>query len=64
MTVVKKWKVLVIESERGWGQKVDSVHVFDTYEEALKFQTKFNEPNTAISAPDWYMVAEAPFQAY
>jgi hypothetical protein len=60
------WIVNIIESERGWGQKVDEVKKFDTFEEAKAFQEKFNEVNqedfekTGI-VPDWYMMAETPF---
>ena len=53
-----KVKVQYIESERGWGQRVDEVKEFDTYELALEAVTEFNARNTADSAPDWYMYAE------
>ena len=39
------WKVQIIESERGWGQKVDETKEFKTFEEARKFQKDFNKPN-------------------
>ena len=51
-------KVVIIESERGWGQRVDEVKYIDTREEAEKFAKDFNSQNTAATAPDWYMVAE------
>ena len=54
------WKVAIIESERGWGQKVDEVKYFDNEEEANQFVRKFNSQNTAGRAPDWYMYAESP----
>ena len=54
------WKVAIIESERGWGQKVDDVKSFETYEKAKEFQLKFNESNNEDWAPDWYMVAKDP----
>lgn len=54
------WKVTIIESERGWGQKVDEVKQFESYKEAKQFQIEFNEENTALVAPDWYMVAHDP----
>lgn len=54
------WKVTIIESERGWGSKVDSVESFETYEEAKKFQVEFNSQNTADVVPDWYMAAMDP----
>ena len=54
------WKVTIIESERGWGQRVDSIETFDTYEEAKKYQINFNKQNTGLVTPDWYMVAHDP----
>ncbi len=54
------WKVTIIESERGWGQKVDGVKKFESYEEAKQFQIEFNKENTALVAPDWYIVARDP----
>jgi hypothetical protein len=54
------WKVAIIESERGWGQRVDEVKEFKTYEEAKAFQIKFNAENIEDSVPDWYMVASDP----
>jgi hypothetical protein len=56
--VVQKVKVRIIESERGWGQKVDEVKEFDTREEASDFCGTFNLRNDQISVPDWYMYAE------
>ena len=54
------WKVTIIESERGWGQRINSVETFDTFEKAKEFQKKFNKPNDKDIAPDWYMVAMDP----
>lgn len=54
------WKVTIIESESGWGQKVDGVKEFASYEEAKKFQIEFNKENTATAVPDWYMSAQEP----
>lgn len=56
----KPWRVVVIESERGWGTKVDEIKRFATKEEALAFQRDFNKDNTASTAPDWYMQAQDP----
>lgn len=53
-----KFKVNLIESERGWGSRVDEVKEFDSYPEAEKFIEEFNAENTESSAPDWYMYAE------
>ncbi len=52
-----KFKVDVIESERGWGQKLDERKEFDTYEEAVKFIADFNKDNDKEVVPDWYMFA-------
>jgi len=54
------WKVTIIESERGWGQKVDEVKTFNDYESAKRFQLDFNKDNNDDYAPDWYMVAYDP----
>jgi pterin-4a-carbinolamine dehydratase len=42
------------------GQRVDEVKEFKTYEEAKKFQIKFNSANNEDHTPDWYMVAHNP----
>ena len=54
------WKVTIIESESGWGQKVDEAKEFTSYEDAKRFQIEFNKENTALVAPDWYMSAQNP----
>lgn len=52
-------KVYIIESERGWGQKVDEVKEFDTPREAevfcYEYNSKHNPPRDQV--PDWYMFA-------
>ena len=51
-------KVLIIESEAGWGQKVDEVKEFPTYEEAEEFVREYNAKwNPPGPTPDWYMYA-------
>lgn len=52
-----KYKVCVIESERGWGQKREYEY-FDTAEKAIEYRDRINANNTASIAPDWYMMAE------
>lgn len=54
--------VNIIESERGWGSRVDEVKEFpiDKMQEALDFVEKFNEQNNSDTVPDWYMYAEKP----
>jgi len=52
-------KVHIIESERGWGQKIDEVKEFPTYDEAVAFvkdyNNRYNPPD--VETPDWYMYA-------
>ena len=60
---MKKVKVEIIESERGWGSKIDEVKYFEalTIEEATKLATDFcneyNAKNNKNVVPDWYMYA-------
>ncbi len=55
---VVKIKVLLIESERGWGSKVEDVKEFDTLAAAEEFIDEFNSVNDLEEVPDWYMYAE------
>lgn len=49
----------MIESERGWGQKIDEVIYFDNEAEAKKYVEDYNkEYNNQKFVPDWYIVAE------
>jgi hypothetical protein len=50
-------RVLIIESERGWGQKIDEEKEFDTLEAAEAFIKDYNKGNNLPEAPDWYMYA-------
>ena len=53
------FKVTIIESERGWGSKVDEIKEFPTREEARRFAVDYNATyNTSAIVPDWYMYAE------
>jgi hypothetical protein len=59
------WRVDIIESERGWGQRVDESIYFDNEAEAKKYSfdynAKYNPPlKPGESVPDWYMVASSP----
>jgi hypothetical protein len=58
---MSKFVANIIESERGWGSKIDSTHSFDTVEERDKFVADYNEKYNPPSdfVPDWYMVARA-----
>lgn len=52
-----KFRVKMMESERGWGQ--DYWHVdFDTRAEAEKYMADTNARNTASFAPDYYIQAQ------
>lgn len=53
----QKVRVCIIESERGWGSKVDEVKYFDTRGEAQAFCVEYNKDNNLAEVPDWYMVA-------
>lgn len=56
-----KFVVTVIESERGWGKRVE-YEEFDSIEEAEKYRDHINSFNKPLKpgehVPDWYMVAE------
>ena len=54
---VNAYRVDIIESERGWGQKVDEVKYFSNEVEAKEFVKAFNARNTQNFTPDWYMYA-------
>lgn len=51
------YRVDIIESERGWGQKVDEIKYFDNEPEAKKFVEDYNADNNLPQVPDWYMYA-------
>jgi hypothetical protein len=59
-------KVYIIESERGWGQKVDEVMEFPTREEAEKYCREYNSKNNPPMAetPEWYMYAKLEGQEF
>lgn len=54
---MNKIRVVIVESERGWGTKIDEIKYFDTQEEAEKFCKEFNKDNPTDHVPDWYMQA-------
>ena len=51
------YKVIIIESERGWGTKIDEVKYFDNEAEAINFVQQYNADLPPGPAPDWYMMA-------
>jgi hypothetical protein len=53
------FKVNIIESERGWGSKIDETIYFDNEAEARQYADDYNAKyNTATEVPDWYMRAD------
>lgn len=53
------YKVNIIESERGWGQKIDETIYFSTEDKAKTYVREYNDKyNPPGPAPDWYMIAE------
>lgn len=55
----KAVKVPVLESERGWGSKIDDHMVCLSISDAETFIKEFNADNNLDVVPDWYMVALA-----
>ena len=54
----KSYRVDIIESERGWGSKIDDSLYFDNEEEARQYAKEYNEKyNPPGPVPDWYMFA-------
>lgn len=49
--------VPVLESERGWGSKIDDHMVCLTIEDSKLFIEDFNKKNNEDIVPDWYMKA-------
>jgi hypothetical protein len=62
---ISAYKVAVIESEVGWGVKIDDHMVCLSVEDALNFKEEFNSDNNSPTVPDWYMYAEGqPIPVY
>lgn len=53
--------VHIIESERGWGQKVDDRYFFRDGDKAFEFRSEFNSKNNQTQVPDIYWYAEEPY---
>lgn len=51
-------KIPVIESEAGWGRKIDDYMVCLSVTDAKDFEKEFNSKNTAYTTPSWYMQVE------
>ena len=56
-----KYRVDIIESEAGWGQRVDDTRDFDSKQEAETFVEKYNKVNNSPKTPSWYMYATQPY---
>ena len=56
--------VPMLESERGWGSKIDGhAGPFDTREEANDFRLRFNKKhNSEDRVPDYYIMAKDPIE--
>ena len=53
------YRVDMIESERGWGQKLDETLYFDNEAEARQYAIDYNlTHNNKNYVPDWYIRAE------
>ena len=53
-----KFKVNIMEYEKGWGHKLDRVEEFDTIDQAEIFIRDHNAKNNEPKTPDLYWVAE------
>lgn len=57
-------KVFIIESEAGWGSKIDEVIDFPTLEAAKEFVETYNRKHNPgmyeipWDVPNWYMIAQ------
>jgi len=58
----KRWCVDIIESERGWGERLDETKTFSSKSASTRFVKKFNSFNTESEVPDWYMYAREPYR--
>jgi len=56
----EEYQVDIIESERGWGSKVDEKKFFTSLKRAENFVAKYNGRNNEPVVPAWYMYAAAP----
>jgi hypothetical protein len=54
--IITKYKVTVIESERGWGQSYETEYYL-TEADAHNRVKSINDKNTATHAPDFYVKA-------
>jgi len=57
-----RYRIQVVESERGWGQEYWQED-FDSYEEAVARIKEINSGNTSLVAPDYYVQADSHVEA-
>ena len=54
-----KFEVVVIESERGWGQKIAWTKTFTSADEAYRYQESVNNKEVDVT-PNWSTIAMEP----
>ena len=55
---MKKVKVAIIESEAGWGQRIDEIKIFKNKGLAVSWANRYNKKyNNKKEVPSWYMFA-------
>lgn len=59
------WRVDIIESEAGWGSKIDESKYYETEAEGKTFVKEYNDKyNPQLSpcedTPSWYIIAQSP----
>jgi hypothetical protein len=58
---MKRYAVDILESESGWGSRIDETLYFDTLEEAKTYAKDYNAKyNNKPTVPAWYMMACEP----
>ena len=58
-----KWRVDIIESEKGWGAKIDDIKLFNTEDEAVEYHDTFNKAHIKTGpTPDIYWYANEPYK--
>lgn len=61
LSTTSAYAVDFLESERGWGSKIDNIEYYDTEIEAINRVSEYNKKhNPPGPAPDWYMLAMTP----
>ena len=59
----KYYRVDMLESEAGWGSRIDEVFYYKNQEDALEFVNRYNaEYNNQKTTPSWYIMACSPVE--